>query len=89
MDPPVYDAMKAMRAEKVAAQSAKKAKAEPGNEAPVILPLCKDWKAARELLRGAVTPSQERVFAAMEPCEIVKSSSVAVLKVCILPNLQR
>jgi hypothetical protein len=38
MDPSVYDMMKTMLAEKAAAQSAKKVKAEPGSEAPVVSP---------------------------------------------------
>uniref|UniRef100_A0ACD5XXJ9 Uncharacterized protein n=1 Tax=Avena sativa TaxID=4498 RepID=A0ACD5XXJ9_AVESA len=39
-----------------------------------------DWKAARELLQGAVAPAQERVFAASRPSDVVASCCVAVLK---------
>jgi hypothetical protein len=41
-----------------------------------------DWEAARELLRGAVAPPLERVFAASKPSDVVASCNVAVLKVC-------
>jgi hypothetical protein len=40
------------------------------------------WEAARELLQGAVGPPQERVFAASEPSEAVRSSYAAILEVC-------
>uniref|UniRef100_A0ACD6AE61 Uncharacterized protein n=1 Tax=Avena sativa TaxID=4498 RepID=A0ACD6AE61_AVESA len=39
-----------------------------------------DWKAARELLRGAIAPAQERVFAASRPSDVLASCGVAVLK---------
>ncbi|XBI07733.1 hypothetical protein VPH35_135588 [Triticum aestivum] len=39
-----------------------------------------DWVAARERLRGAVPPQQERVLAATEPSDIVASTYVAVLQ---------
>ncbi|KAM0918541.1 hypothetical protein ACQ4PT_009043 [Festuca glaucescens] len=120
IDPQIYDMVKTMYAEKVAAQSAKKVKAEPASEAPVLPPLCgekkgpgeanngeanppptvvtgvfspprrfsrkpqhfpgghgrdsTDWEAARDLLHGAITPSQKRAFAAAEPSAIVASS---------------
>ncbi|KAK1604663.1 hypothetical protein QYE76_028336 [Lolium multiflorum] len=38
------------------------------------------WEAARELLQGAVGPPQERVFAASEPSEVVRSSYAAILE---------
>ncbi|XP_051204588.1 uncharacterized protein [Lolium perenne] len=39
-----------------------------------------DWEAARELLRGAVAPPLERVFAASKPSDVVASCNVEVLK---------
>ncbi|CAM0913023.1 unnamed protein product [Alopecurus aequalis] len=39
-----------------------------------------DWEAARELLRGAVSPQQERVFATRRPSDVVASCYVAVLQ---------
>jgi hypothetical protein len=45
-----------------------------------------DWEAARERLRGVVPPQLERVFAATEPSDIVKSTYVAILQVRTLAN---
>ncbi|XP_037466790.1 uncharacterized protein LOC119338584 [Triticum dicoccoides] len=39
-----------------------------------------DWEAARQLLRGAVAPSQQRVFAATGPSDVAASSYVAILQ---------
>ncbi|KAM3194965.1 hypothetical protein ACQJBY_071180 [Aegilops geniculata] len=39
-----------------------------------------DWEAARERLQGVVQPQQERVFAANEPSDIVKSAYVSILQ---------
>ncbi|KAM0899736.1 hypothetical protein ACQ4PT_021088 [Festuca glaucescens] len=39
-----------------------------------------DWVTARELLRRAVAPPLERVFAANKPSDVVASCNVAVLK---------
>ncbi|KAM3194947.1 hypothetical protein ACQJBY_071168 [Aegilops geniculata] len=38
------------------------------------------WEAARELLQGAVSPPQERPFAATEPSDVVRSSYAAILQ---------
>uniref|UniRef100_A0ACD5ZTQ1 Uncharacterized protein n=1 Tax=Avena sativa TaxID=4498 RepID=A0ACD5ZTQ1_AVESA len=40
-----------------------------------------DWKAARELLQAAITPPQDREFAAREPSDVVKSSYAVILQV--------
>ncbi|XBI07732.1 hypothetical protein VPH35_135587 [Triticum aestivum] len=39
-----------------------------------------DWEAARERLQGVVQPQQERLFAANEPSDIVKSTYVSILQ---------
>jgi hypothetical protein len=40
-----------------------------------------DWKAARQLLQGTVTPSREREMAASDPADVVAASHVSLLKV--------
>ncbi|XBH97890.1 hypothetical protein VPH35_127499 [Triticum aestivum] len=39
-----------------------------------------DWKAARRLLQGTVTPSRERELAASKPADVVASSYVSLLQ---------
>ncbi|XP_044353092.1 uncharacterized protein [Triticum aestivum] len=39
-----------------------------------------DWKAARRLLQGTVTPSRERELAASKPANVVASSYVSLLQ---------
>ncbi|BAF18821.1 uncharacterized protein [Oryza sativa Japonica Group] len=39
-----------------------------------------DWKAARQLLQGIVTPSRERQFPAAKPSDVVASSYVTLLQ---------
>ncbi|VAI83238.1 unnamed protein product [Triticum turgidum subsp. durum] len=38
------------------------------------------WEAARERLQGAISPPQERAFAAKEPSDVVRSSYAAILQ---------
>jgi hypothetical protein len=65
--------------------SASEPSGPPGFPAPCKPPSATgkdgDWKAARRLLQGTVTPSRERELAASKPADVVASSYVSLLQV--------
>ncbi|XP_048545050.1 uncharacterized protein LOC125524015 [Triticum urartu] len=64
--------------------SASEPSGPPGFPAPCKRPSATgkdgDWKAARLLLQGTVTPSRERELAASKPADVVASSYVSLLQ---------
>ncbi|KAM0899735.1 hypothetical protein ACQ4PT_021087 [Festuca glaucescens] len=67
LDAPIYDKVKTMYAEKAAAQSVKKVKAESGSEAPVLPPLCGEKKGPEEANNGEENPPPSVVTAVFSP----------------------
>ncbi|RLN13234.1 hypothetical protein C2845_PM09G04430 [Panicum miliaceum] len=43
-----------------------------------------DWEAARQLLQSIVTPARERAFLVANPFNVIASSYVATLQVCLI-----